>query len=476
MSRVIRFGAVTAALVLVATFAPAAPVRAVADTLYVADVPAAGAGGSCEEPDFATGADPDNEAIQDALDASQADPAIVEVHICEGEYVLQATLEILEADVTISGDGPEATVISGNELVKIMQVCTGYHARTIRDLSLVDGYNDDEWGGAITFDGELTLDNVHLLRNVAEAGGGAIDNCGDDYDLLVVRDSLVSENVARGSMADAFGGGALLVWGGEVIVERSTFTENQALGLLAADDGGAIYASEVSVTNSLFNLNESAGSGGAIWADISFSSVNSRFEGNEADDGYGGALYLSGLTHVRGTTFTQNSAYDADESGDDGEGGAINQETDCAGFLVERSTFTQNEAQDSGGAINFNDCEPGEIVRVDGSTFTSNEAVYDAGGAIDEDNEAYLQINRNRFSANRVAPTGDYDEGTGGAVWMNHGRLRGNTFSGNTARVCGAAVYVSSHRGDARFAQRNNRFQSNRADGARTRWDVCVGT
>ena len=186
MSRVIRFGAVTAALVLVATFAPAAPVRAVADTLYVADVPAAGAGGSCEEPDFATGADPDNEAIQDALDASQADPAIVEVHICEGEYVLQATLELDEADVTISGDGPEATVISGNELVKIMQVCTGYHARTIRDLSLVDGYNDDEWGGAITFDGELTLDNVHLLRNVAERGGGAIDNCDNDYDLLVV--------------------------------------------------------------------------------------------------------------------------------------------------------------------------------------------------------------------------------------------------------------------------------------------------
>ena len=104
---------VTSALLIGGLFV-GAPVRvqAVADTVYVADVALAGAGGSCSAPDYATGVLDDDVAIQAAIDEVDVELTLTTVYLCAGTYNITATLEPTE-DITLMGADPATTILNG---------------------------------------------------------------------------------------------------------------------------------------------------------------------------------------------------------------------------------------------------------------------------------------------------------------------------------------------------------------------------
>jgi predicted outer membrane repeat protein len=124
--------------------------------------------------------------------------------------------------------------------------------------------------------------------------------------------------------------------------------------------------------------------------------------------------------------------------------------------VVSRSTFTNNDATYSGGAISTT------TATVTDSTFTHNHAG-DDGGAIWANTAA--TIARSRFTRNTAG-------GHGGAVilWSPNSddlqQLRRNTFTRNRAGVGGAITLgpcTVPSRSEAARVERANRFSGNRA-------------
>lgn len=151
-----------------------------------------------------------------------------------------------------------------------------------------------------------------------------------------------------------------------------------------------------------------AGLGGAIYVEsLAFALSFERcvFSANSADRG--GALYKDG-----GDVDFFDSTFDANTAT---LGGALYYSKVGLGASdIQRSTFSHNQASDSGGAIYSN---VRSRVRVSGSTFSANNATK-SGGAI-------VLVNPSTDSAAGV-------------------ELAQTTLSGNSANVSGGAIFVSS--------------------------------
>ena len=123
--------------------------------------------------------------------------------------------------------------------------------------------NTADLGGAVAISsgatGTFTIDNCDFIENTANNYGGAIYQYTDESS-IVISDSDFTKNLA-------IAGGAIFTSvGGELAVEDSTFTENEAA---ANNFGGAIYTqSDASVTGSTFTDNVGAGYGNALFSQI----------------------------------------------------------------------------------------------------------------------------------------------------------------------------------------------------------------
>ena len=162
-------------------------------------------------------------------------------------------------------------------------------------------------------------------------------------------------------------------------------------GGYSSTQGGAIYATTVTVTNSTFTGNRS-GSGGAIYA-TTVTATTSTFTDNSASL-VGGAIYASTAT-VTNSAFSSNSSTQ--------EGGAILAETGT----VASSRFTRNTSGTHGGAIFFYLPAQTDLSLMRRNTFSRNTAA--AGGAISlgpcivpSRSEAARVERANRFSGNRA--------------------------------------------------------------------------
>lgn len=117
---------------------------------------------------------------------------------------------------------------------------------------------------------------------------------------------------------------------------------------------GAVYSTgALTVTDAIFEDNNSPGLGGAIFADGTVAVASSVFRGNSAD--LGGAIFGYGSVTIQSSTFDDNSAY---------LGGAV------LGYgtavTVQSSTFDDNSTTVGGAAVN------GSGVTVRNSTFVGN--------------------------------------------------------------------------------------------------------
>jgi hypothetical protein len=291
----------------------------------------------------------------------------------------------------------------------------------------------------------LTLRNLTLTGGSAsgsqtQANGAAILSVNNSFDGRTFPQTLTLENVSvinNDSRLTAFDagvgqnaydfGGAIYSQGGVLVVRGSTFRDNDANN----GAGGALHVlqSTLLVENSNFANNSAIGA--------------------EPRNSQGGAIYIDGVNtpqggfaRILGSTFTNNRAFNS--------GGAIyvNMYENSNQFVVERSSFTNNAVTGGNGAL-------GGAISGGSSTLGANSG------------NASINISASTFSGNSVRRSGSPTDGSGGALaFAQRARISivNSTFAGNRAEgsgfnANGGALYVVNN--SDQFQVINSTFANN---------------
>ena len=333
--------------------------------------------------------------------------------------------------------------------------------------------DENSFGGAIFNSGKIGSINGIFDGNTSTSGGGAIAN--------FVTINTINATFTNNSTTDENSFGGTIFNSGKIGSINGIFDGNTS-----TSGGGAIVnVGEISSISGKFTNNQAKVAGGAILTgDVSNETLtlnanlkeikNSIFENNKATDesGGGGAIMnyqLTNTLNVNSSSFNSNSA---------NNGGAI---FNTGSLAVSNSTFTNNTAQRTGGAIaNISDTKQkvNANLTVQNSNFYNNQSDM-AGGAIYTDSS--LTVKNSNFYNNRTNKTvsdenskgneessglgggaifslmGDLNieeasfannetNGNGGAVYSFVGTqsIKNSDFTGNKAEQDGGAIYALS--------------------------------
>ncbi|MEP7357862.1 MAG: choice-of-anchor Q domain-containing protein, partial [Anaerolineales bacterium] len=203
---------------------------------------------------------------------------------------------------------------------------------------------------------------------------------------------------------------SVLAQTGSLTILNSQFYQNCTAGL-----GGAVSTGFVTtIRDSLFSQNRADAEGSCLLGLASQAGTQAPANGRapQALDpsfiGIGGAIYNAGTLSVAGTTFVSNTATLTATAGG---GGAIHNGIGAV-FDLRSSTLTGNTAQQDGGAIYIGFAARATVI---GSSFTHNLAISRTGGAIT--NHGDLTVTQTLFVSNGGAPGG------GGAISSDVGLL-----------------------------------------------------
>ena len=262
------------------------------------------------------------------------------IHIADGNYVNDKTLSISKS-LTLEGNAN--TVIDGNAS-RIMDV-TADATVVLTNLSFTNGNN--ALVGAISNEGKLTISNSNFYSNKVTGNSGTIIT---NKNKLNINNSKFYQNSASKGVVNNQNG-ALLV------IDNSEFYNNDMTSF--SNSYGIVYTTSANATisNTVFR-NNAVKYGGAIYATKSSDAtigivniINSTFEGNSANNGQGGALFVSGgECIIKESMFINNKANSGKFNG--GQGGAIY--TSLNGNVsVTDSVFKNNQAK-LGAALYLN--------------------------------------------------------------------------------------------------------------------------
>jgi predicted outer membrane repeat protein len=216
-----------------------------------------------------------------------------------GQITLTSGPLFIEQDLTITGPGPNALTISGNNATEVLNV--GDVNLSISGLTIANGVTSGS-GGAINMFADpstaLSLTNCVFANDVSLGGnGGAIETRGDGP--VNITDCSFLNNSAPGN------GGAIDSPGIFLTVTDSTFFGN------SAGNGGAISigADSASITNCTFDSNSASGEAGAVYSDFAcnYSFTNCTLTRNSANTG-GGLGLIGGSFTLINTIVAGNSA------------------------------------------------------------------------------------------------------------------------------------------------------------------------
>ena len=262
---------------------------------------------------------------------------------------------------------------------------------TIQNNSVItnnftDGYGAN--GGALFSLGNLSISNSSVSSNETrqtQSAGGAVFAVQE----VTLTNSTVENNRTLGRLAS---GGAIAgnFLSGKVVITNSLLRNNSTAGSGAGGSnskGGAVFANEVTVTNSEIADNKTTGdrsAGGAIFARENVTATNSVFTGNytTGDTGSqsannffftnqnGGGAIASREVIVNGSTFDSNGT-----TGDEAHGGAIYAAIDVSlvNSTIAGNFATGDEARGGGLFASFDG-------RITQSTITGNASGYEGGG------------------------------------------------------------------------------------------------
>ena len=174
------------------------------------------------------------------------------------------------------------------------------------EIARIERSTATAWGGAISNYGTLTLSNSRILDNQALQGGGGIYSDGGD---VTTFNSYIIGNQVTGFDGTEFGGG---VWAsnGLLTIDSTEIRDN------VARQGGGIYTDgtvqiEFSLIENNHATHDGPGHGGGMVMASGSAAINrTRFTGNTATTGSGGALYAlaSTIVTINGCQFTANEA------------------------------------------------------------------------------------------------------------------------------------------------------------------------
>lgn len=222
--------------------------------------------------------------------------------------------DILE-DLIIHGEGKDNTFIDANWISRIFEVF-GNVSLTLQDLTLTHGagWNGDPInGGAILNYGHLFLENVGIVDNSADLGGG-IASFGGSFDVSVT----IYNSVIAGNFAGQDGGGIYLN-NSDLSMSFSTVNCNSVSTYNeeyeSYGSGGGIFVSGLDsvatiYASTLSNNEASYGGGVFVGGAANFGLINSTVSGNIATEG-GGAIYVANGAQalIENSTITDNSSY-----------------------------------------------------------------------------------------------------------------------------------------------------------------------
>ena len=465
-ARAVIVAGILAVQALFAAPVSADPLDAGPNNIYVGSSADETGASSCADPDYSTNGDDEgniNLALDAALTAVNNDGDVIVV--CDGIYEYDASTLVHDAgagrfgSIAIHAETPGSVILHG--------MYEGYIG-----LDFVD--TDVEVVGMV-FQGLFPA----IWAESSE---------GEEPHSLRVEESFFYVNANN--------------WGGAIYAEQMNITVVDSVFGAVADnpdtlpneapnyassDGGAIWATSdvatlVSIQRSVFEGNHSDEDGGAVWVggDVRLEVEDSSFESNYTlpDPDHeavrcGGAIKLANSDGalIEGSSFTNNRA--------EYTGGAIEAHTSCSGgeastLEVKNSTFSENSAFCAGGAI-----EAKSLIVTD-SRFISNSATDCAGGAIAAPGilpDADLRIERNEFADNALGDACCH----GGALylgfdWIAAPIVRDNRFVGNRAEHFGGGVVIW---GDGRTVsllgvQRNTFLRNSAARGGGLALMGCV--
>ena len=309
-------------------------------------------------------------------------------HFADGEYDLGGSKSF--NNLTIIGQNPLNTIINGNS----------YQLRAQNTLNI---YN-------------ITLNNIGVYNNNNFNAYGVIFENGN--------------GAYKGSYSNVFGG-AIYSTGGNVLIDSSTFKDNNATY------GGAIYgtSSNVKVINSIFENNNAYKYGGAIASEGNsvLDIINSSFVDCYTLTNAGGAIYTKeSALNVKKSNFTScnatfggticdlksNSTIDSIITSNnmaDYQGGAIYKM--YGKLTLSSSIFTSNKALSGGAIFADNSSE----ISIRSSKFNSNEAVYEGGAIYTILNTKESVASTNTYSNNKAATGKDYYKSTGYNLQIGNG-------------------------------------------------------
>ena len=266
------------------------------------------------------------------------------------DITLSSLLPSITGAITIEGKGH---AIGGGGEYRIFDIDGG--SLTIRDLAMNEGNAPEgEGGGAI------------LLRNIGE---------------LALNRVSFSANMAKS-------GGAILAVGGRLYISDSRFEHN------CSEIATYIVIAEDQEEKELRRTDSEGCQHVNYRRHEPDSSVQSHVDG--------GAIRLTrgAIAHINRSTFSHNRAT---------SGGAISTASGSAQLNIDESSFIENSASSSGGAIGAV-WTGGGAITISNSSFVKNRAENHDGGAISTDTSTNkVDISNSTFSENRA----DYG---GGAI------------------------------------------------------------
>lgn len=331
-----------------------------------------------------------------------------------------------------------------------------YNGGGLYNLGIIDAIENEVYsnnsarlaGGAITNFATINTINATFTNNSTtdeNSFGGAIFNSGKIGAINGFFD---------GNTSASYGGA--IVNAGEISSISGKFTNNQA-----KIAGGAIVTSDVrnetltlnanlkEIKNSIFENNKAtdkSGGGGAIMNNQFTNTLtinSSSFNSNSANDG--GAIFNTGNLAVSNSTFTNNTAQRT--------GGAIANVSDTeqkvnANLTVQNSNFYNNQSDMAGGAIytdstltvkksNFYNNRTNKTVSAENSK--ANEESSGLGGGAISSVMGDLNIEEASFTNNET-------NGNGGAIYslIGNQNIKNSDFTGNKAEQDGGAIYALS--------------------------------
>lgn len=331
-----------------------------------------------------------------------------------------------------------------------------YNGGGLYNLGIIDAIENEVYsnnsarlaGGAITNFATINTINATFTNNSTtdeNSFGGAIFNSGKIGSINGIFDGNTSTSA----------GGAIVNAGGISSISGK-FTNNQA-----KIAGGAIVTGDVrnetltlnanlkEIKNSIFENNKAtdkSGGGGAIMNNQFTNTLtinSSSFNSNSANDG--GAIFNTGSLAVSNSTFTNNTAQRT--------GGAIANVSDTeqkvnANLTVQNSNFYNNQSDAAGGAIytdstltvknsNFYNNRTNKTVSDENSK--GNEESSGLGGGAIFSLMGDLNIEEASFANNET-------NGNGGAIYslIGNQNIKNSDFTGNKAEQDGGAIYALS--------------------------------